>query len=59
LHIAAGDGNRALAETLLAVGADPLLRDARFDGTPLHWAEHFDQPELIELLQPLTPPEQE
>jgi ankyrin repeat protein len=55
LHVAAGDGNRALAETLLALGADPQLRDARFDATPLGWARHFDRSELIELLQPLTP----
>ncbi|HEY7049526.1 MAG TPA: ankyrin repeat domain-containing protein [Jatrophihabitantaceae bacterium] len=55
LHVAAGDGNLPLAETLLALGADPQLRDARFDGTPLDWARHFDRPELIELLQPLTP----
>jgi ankyrin repeat protein len=55
LHVAAGDGKRALAETLLSLGADPSLRDKHHDGTPLDWARYFDQPELIELLQPLTP----
>lgn len=55
LHVAAGDGKRALAETLLALGADPALRDQHYDATPLGWAQHFEQPELIELLQPLTP----
>jgi hypothetical protein len=53
--IPAGEGNRVVAETLLALGADPSLRDARFGGTPLDWARHFDRPGLVELLQPLIP----
>ena len=57
LHQAAGDGNVELARTLLRLGADPDLRDHRFNGTPLSWARHFGQQELVELLQPLTAPE--
>jgi ankyrin repeat protein len=57
LHQAAGDGNLELARTLLRLGADPDLRDHRFNGTPLSWARHFGQRELVELLQPLTAPE--
>jgi ankyrin repeat protein len=40
LHKAAGDGNAELATALLRLGADPGIRDARFDGTPLDWARH-------------------
>ncbi len=43
-----------LARTLLRLGANPDLRDHRFNGTPLSWARHFDQQELVELLEPLT-----
>src|SRR5579862_5260406 len=57
LHHAAGDGNLELAQTLLRLGADPDLRDHRFDSTPLGWARHFDQQPLIDLLEPLTTPQ--
>jgi Ankyrin repeats (many copies) len=35
LHKAADDGDLELARTLLRLGADPDLKDARFGGTPL------------------------
>lgn len=54
LHKAAEDGNLELARTLLRLGADPNIRDHRFDATPLGWARHFGQQELIDLLAPLT-----
>jgi len=54
LHKAAEDGNLELAQTLLRLGADPDIRDQRFDATPLGWARHFGQQELIDLLEPLT-----
>ena len=53
LHKAAEDGNAELARTLLRLGADPDIRDARFDGTALGWARYFGQQELIDLLEPL------
>lgn len=56
LHVAAGNGDRALAERLLELGADPNARDARFNGRPLDWARHFDRPELAALLEPRTDP---
>jgi ankyrin repeat protein len=56
LHKAAEDGNVELARTLLRLGADPDIRDARFDGTPLSWARYFGQQSLVELLEPLTAP---
>jgi hypothetical protein len=52
LHHAAGDGNLPLARLLLELGADPTIRDARFDATPLGWAEHEGREELIALLSP-------
>ncbi|MGC1566863.1 MAG: ankyrin repeat domain-containing protein, partial [Trebonia sp.] len=54
LHKAAEDGNVQLARTLLRLGADPDIRDHRFDSTPLGWARHFGQQSIIELLEPLT-----
>ncbi|MGZ4435059.1 MAG: ankyrin repeat domain-containing protein [Trebonia sp.] len=54
LHKAAEDGNVELARTLLRLGADPDIRDHRFDSTPLGWARHFGQQAIIELLEPLT-----
>lgn len=54
LHTAAGDGNLELVRLLLAAGADPNLRDCRFDGTALGWAEHGNQDAAAELLRPVT-----
>jgi ankyrin repeat protein len=59
LHVAAQEGNLDLARSLLSLGADPGLRDQRFKSTPLGWAHHFGQDQLIELLEPLTPEEPE
>ena len=52
------DGRLDLARSLLRLGADPDIRDQRFDSTPLGWARHFGQHELVELLEPLTAPEE-
>jgi hypothetical protein len=54
LHTAAGDGNLELVTLLLATGADPNLRDRRFNGMPLGWARHFHREEAIDLLAPVT-----
>ena len=54
LHKAAEDGNLELARTLLRLGADPNIRDQRFDSTPLGWARYFGRPALIDLLEPVT-----
>jgi ankyrin repeat protein len=54
LHEAAIQGNLELARLLLARGADPNVRDARFDAPPLGWARHTGQEALIALLGPLT-----
>lgn len=55
LHYAAADGRVELARLLLELGADPNARDLiGHDATPLQWAAHFEQPETVELLTPLT-----
>jgi hypothetical protein len=55
LHRAAGDGDVALVQALLSLGADPSIRDARFDATPLQWAGYFDRPAVVTVLEPVTP----
>lgn len=54
LHQAAGNGDVAMTRALLALGADPALRDMRFDATPLDWARHLGRPATAELLEPPT-----
>jgi hypothetical protein len=54
LHQAAAADDPAGARLLLGLGADPDIHDARFDGTPLAWAEHFAHTAVAELLRPLT-----
>lgn len=50
LHHAAWEGDVALARLLLERGADPTIRDRRFDATPLGWAQHAGQEATVELL---------
>jgi len=54
LHEAASAGDLELARLLLRLGADPDIKDARFDATPLGWARHFGRQAMIGLLEPLT-----
>ncbi len=43
LHWTGWNGDIATARMLLDLGADPTLRDDRFDATPQGWAEHAQQ----------------
>ncbi len=54
LHHAAWSADLALIRRLLAAGADPTLRDTRFDATPAEWAEHAYESEAAELLRLTT-----
>jgi ankyrin repeat protein len=56
LHQAVANGDRPMVELLLSLGADPDVHDQRFEATPLGWARHFDHPDLVELLEPVTSP---
>jgi len=58
LHVAAMEGHLSLARSLLRLGADPDIRDHRFGSTPLGWARYFGQEQLVELLEPLTAPDE-
>jgi hypothetical protein len=58
LHVAAMDGRLHLARSLFGLGADPGIRDQRFDSTPLGWARYFGQEQLVALLEPLTAAEE-
>ncbi|XVV00733.1 ankyrin repeat domain-containing protein [Actinosynnema sp. CA-248983] len=54
LHHSAMAGDVELTRRLLDLGADPDLRDRRFDATPWEWARHFEQHETADLLGPFT-----
>jgi ankyrin repeat protein len=54
LHEAASDDNVEGVRLLIGLGADPAVRDARFDSTPLGWAEHFGHRAVADFLRPLT-----
>ncbi|HYJ74981.1 MAG TPA: ankyrin repeat domain-containing protein, partial [Kineosporiaceae bacterium] len=55
LHAAAQSGDVGLVRLLLDLGASTQIRDARFGGTPLDWARHFERVDVARLLEPLTP----
>jgi hypothetical protein len=54
LHKAAADDSVPMARLLVELGADPHVRDHRFDATPLDWARHLGHPAVAEFLEPLT-----
>lgn len=54
LHQSAGNGNVELTRRLLELGADPDLRDRRFNARPVDWARHLQQPATAALLEPVT-----
>ena len=56
LHSAAWNGNLPMVELLLELGADPNIRDTTYDGTPLDWAAHNGQAEVVEHLRLRTRP---
>jgi ankyrin repeat protein len=50
MHIAAFRGNIDVVRLLLAHGANPRLRDQKYAGTPLGWADHGGQQATRDLL---------
>ncbi|NUT94264.1 MAG: ankyrin repeat domain-containing protein [Saccharothrix sp.] len=54
LHHSAMAGDVELTRRLLDLGADPDLRDQRFDATPFDWARHFQQSSTADLLRSVT-----
>ena len=50
MHLAAQFGSLKCLELLLHRGADPSIKDAAFEGTPLGWARHAGAETSIALL---------
>jgi uncharacterized protein len=51
LHYAALNGHRAMAEFLLAHGADRAIKDTKVGSTAAGWADHGGHKDLIDLLR--------
>jgi ankyrin repeat protein len=51
LHMTVENGAIDVARQLLDAGADPNIRDDKFDATALGWAEHFGRPDFAELIR--------
>lgn len=49
LHTAVERDDPELVSSLLALGADPSIRDERFSGTPADWAVHLGRSRLLPL----------
>jgi ankyrin repeat protein len=54
LHNAAGWGGLEMVKFLLDLGADPNLRDPTFHATPIGWALHNHQQDVVEHLLPFA-----
>jgi ankyrin repeat protein len=50
LHIAAGSGDLDMAQLLMALGADPALRDYAFHSTPIGWARYGQHENVVAYL---------
>jgi ankyrin repeat protein len=51
LHMTVENGEIAIARLLLDAGADPNIRDDKFNATALGWAHHFGREDFAELLR--------
>jgi ankyrin repeat protein len=51
LHLAASRGHADMVRRLLDAGADPTIRDSMHDGDALGWAEFFQKPEIVRILE--------
>jgi len=54
LHAAAGQGQRAVVELLVARGADQSIKDARYQATPLDWAIDMGREDVVAALTELS-----
>jgi len=57
LHDAAISGHLDMVKLLIELGADPLLHDTEFGGTPLGWARYGHHADVVEYLQQYEPSE--
>ena len=51
LHVTAEGGAIELTRMLRDAGADPDIRDDKYQATVLGWAEYCEQPRIAELLR--------
>jgi ankyrin repeat protein len=51
LHFAALQGYADVVRALLGAGADPTIRDKKYDGDAIGWAEHGGHPEIVEIIR--------
>lgn len=51
LHMTVENGAIDMARLLLDAGADPNIRDDKFEATALGWAEFFGKPDFAELIR--------
>lgn len=51
LHTTAESGAVDIARMLLGDGADPNIRDDKYDTTVLGWAEYCEQPQVAALMR--------
>jgi ankyrin repeat protein len=51
LHLAASRGHAEMVRLLLDAGGDPGIRDSRHNGDARGWAEHFQQPAIVRMLE--------
>ena len=51
LHVTTEWEATELTQLLLDAGADPSIRDDKYDATVLGWAEYLDRPKIAELLR--------
>ena len=51
MHLAAAQGHAEVVQTLLESGADQTIRDSKHDADPLGWADFFERPAVVEMLQ--------
>ena len=51
LHLAASRGHAEMVRLLLGAGADPGIRDSMHDGDAIGWAEHFQRPAIVQILE--------
>jgi ankyrin repeat protein len=50
LHAAATSGNVEAAAILLKHGANPAIREGRYCGTPVGWANYFNHPDVRDMV---------
>ncbi len=51
LHMATMEHHTDIVRTLLDAGADPLIRDSKFDSDAIGWAEFFRRTDIVQMLR--------